>query len=77
MITQRDSKLMASIANDARRDSGSMKTIAILTMVFLPGTFVSAILGMQFTGMSDMGTKGWQLYLAVAFPLTVLTLGVW
>ena len=74
MITQRDSKITASIAKDARRDSGSMRTIAVLTMVFLPGTFVSAVLGMQFT---DIQMNGWQIYLAVAFPLTILTLGIW
>jgi hypothetical protein len=35
MITQRDSKVLKS-------DSKAMKTVAILTMVFLPATFTSA-----------------------------------
>ncbi len=30
-----------SIAQASKRDSSAMKTIAVLTMVFLPGTFVS------------------------------------
>lgn len=33
--------LTSKLAADARRDSSSMITIAAVTMVFLPGTFVS------------------------------------
>lgn len=33
--------LTAKIAKDAQRDSSSMITIATMTMVFLPGTFIS------------------------------------
>ncbi|KAF2264434.1 hypothetical protein CC78DRAFT_544193 [Lojkania enalia] len=36
-----------SAAEEARRDSASMKTIAIVTLVFLPGTFVAAIFSMS------------------------------
>src|SRR5262249_29160285 len=36
--TARDSK---SIAVASKRDSASMKTLSILTMVFLPGTFIA------------------------------------
>ena len=45
---QRDNKLNIEVARDSKsiaaeskRDSSSMKTIAVLTIVFLPGTFVS------------------------------------
>ena len=31
----------AKIAEESRRDSASMKTIAVLTLVFLPGTAVA------------------------------------
>jgi len=31
----------AKIAEESRRDSASMKTIAVLTLVFLPGAFVA------------------------------------
>lgn len=48
LITQRDSlrnmdlgKDTKEIAAASKRDSSAMKTIAVLTMVFLPGTFVS------------------------------------
>lgn len=48
MITQRDNKLNISVAEDskkiaaaAKRDSLAMKTVSILTLAFLPGTFVA------------------------------------
>ncbi|KAH7138764.1 hypothetical protein B0J11DRAFT_23582 [Dendryphion nanum] len=34
-------------AEEARRDSASMKTVAVVTLVFLPGTFVAAIFSMS------------------------------
>lgn len=48
LISQRDSKVNISVAEDskriaaaAKRDSLAMKTISMLTLVFLPGTFVA------------------------------------
>lgn len=38
--SSKDNEYMQNIADATLRDSSSMKTIAILTMVFLPGTFV-------------------------------------
>jgi hypothetical protein len=52
-----------------------MKTIAVLTMVFLPGTFVSAVLGMNFfqssSGHFHVDPKWW-IFPAVAVPLPFL-----
>lgn len=48
MISQRDSKVNISVAEDskkiaaaAKRDSLAMKTVSMLTLIFLPGTFVA------------------------------------
>jgi hypothetical protein len=48
LISQNDSRVnilvatqSANIAMDTRKDSIAMKTIAGITMVFLPGTFVA------------------------------------
>lgn len=48
MVSQRDSKVNISVAEDSRkiaaaakRDSLAMKTVSMLTLVFLPGTFVA------------------------------------
>jgi hypothetical protein len=39
--SKEDSAIMRIIAIESRRDSLAMKTISILGMVFLPGTFVA------------------------------------
>jgi hypothetical protein len=40
MVTQQDSAANVDIATKMAQDSSSMSSITILTMVFLPGTFV-------------------------------------
>ena len=39
--------VMADIARETRKDSFAMKTIAIVTMVYLPGAFVSVSVSEQ------------------------------
>ena len=52
-----------------------MKTIAVLTMAFLPATFVSTLFSANlFTLDAD---AAWRVYVAVVIPLTLLTLGIW
>jgi Mg2+ and Co2+ transporter CorA len=55
IINQRESRLslkmaaqQSRLADISRRDSTSMKTLAILGSVFLPGTFLSSIFSMSF-----------------------------
>jgi hypothetical protein len=45
-VTQQDAATSTTIAREAREDGTSMKIIAALTMVFLPGTFLSSVFGM-------------------------------
>ncbi len=40
-IAQHDSKIMVRISEAVQSDSAAMKTIAVLTLTFLPATFVS------------------------------------
>ena len=74
-----------SIAHGARQDSYAMKTIAVLTMFFLPATFISSLLGTNLLAL-DTSVKGnpelvvselWWIYLVSAVPLTLFTLLVW
>ena len=57
-----------------------MITIAAVTMIFLPGTFISAILSTTFFDYGDDGlhvsTKWWVL-LATSIPLTIVVFVVW
>jgi len=79
-INKRIAEESKNIASETRRDSESMKTIAVLTMVFLPGTFVSAVLGMNVfdstTGNFVVDPKWW-LFPAITIPLTLLVIGCW
>ncbi|KAL4795468.1 hypothetical protein BDV19DRAFT_398677 [Aspergillus venezuelensis] len=68
-------------------DSTMMKTIAFVTMVYLPGTFVSVnyilgLFGTNFFSFEPSTPDEWAhshfwLYWEVAVPLTMLTMGVW
>jgi hypothetical protein len=49
-----------------------MRTIATLTMVFLPGTFVSSVFSLPI-----MGGVHWHLYVAVTIPLTLAVFVAW
>ena len=62
-----------------------MMTIAVLTIIFLPATFVSSVLGSNLFALEDDGAGKhsfvvsglWWIYLVIAIPLTLITLGVW
>jgi Mg2+ and Co2+ transporter CorA len=41
VVSQYDSAVTVRIGRAAQNDSAAMKTIAVLTLVFLPGTFIS------------------------------------
>ncbi|KAI1412253.1 hypothetical protein F5Y13DRAFT_180319 [Hypoxylon sp. FL1857] len=63
-----------SIAHDTRRDSSAMKSIAILTMVFLPATFTATYFGTP--AMAELKPSQ-SLYWVVTVPLTLAVVFVW
>ncbi|KAF1837364.1 hypothetical protein BDW02DRAFT_491758 [Decorospora gaudefroyi] len=70
----------AEVARQTQRDSASMITMATVTMVFLPGTFISTVLSTTFFDYGDDGlhvSARWWVLLATTVPLTVLVVGVW
>ncbi|KAH7323472.1 hypothetical protein BKA65DRAFT_69693 [Rhexocercosporidium sp. MPI-PUGE-AT-0058] len=93
IIAQRQNQINVDIAADSRkisaaakRDSSAMKAIAIVTMLFLPGTFVAAFFAMPLfnwsAGLSARDTgrvinPRFQYYWAVTVPLTFLVLLCW
>lgn len=70
------------IAEATMSDSASMKTIAILTMVFLPGTAVASFFSINMFNWSPSSGQGvvsrylW-IYFVAAIPLTAMVLAVW
>jgi hypothetical protein len=88
MIAQRDNQVMTGLGEAARRDSGAMRTIAVVTMAFLPPTYLTntqqAIFSMSFFNYTpEQGSTGWSVsgefwvYWVCAVPLTCITLGIW
>lgn len=73
LVTQQDAVTSTAIACAAKADGNSMKVIAALTMVFLPGTFLSSVFGMAMIEDS----VPWWLYVALTIPLTILVLAMW
>ncbi|KAH6869841.1 hypothetical protein BKA70DRAFT_1578610 [Coprinopsis sp. MPI-PUGE-AT-0042] len=78
----------AQTAEDAKRDASSMTTIALVTMFFLPGSFVAAFFGTEFVKIPgekaatttpqglEFVSNTW-LYLAISVPLTLVVFIIW
>lgn len=69
------------IGEAARADSATMKTLAFVTLIFLPPTFISTIFGMQFFAYDadngfDLASEFW-IYWAITIPTTAITCLVW
>jgi Mg2+ and Co2+ transporter CorA len=76
IVTQGDSRLMQS-------ESQSMKTIAIMTLFFMPLSTVAGIFGTEFMKTEDgpghhitVSQDFWLLWL-IAVPLTIVVLVIW
>ena len=59
-----------------------MKTVAVLTTVFLPGTFISTFISMPLlswdaASWTEVPTTHFWVYWAITIPLTLLTLYAW
>ena len=76
-VTQYDSRTAVEISQATRADSAAMKTIAALTLVFLPPTFICAIFSMSFFSFDrDLGwavSGQFWVYWVCALPMTALT----
>lgn len=81
-LTHEDSKINIEVANASKalaeataKDSSSMKTIAILTMSFLPATFFAALFSVPSLGWTE--PEKFPLYWAFTIPITIGTFVVW
>lgn len=79
-VTQYDARI-SLIGRAAQADGAAMRTIAFVTLAFLPATFVSAIFSMSFD--YDSSSASWLVspdfwrYWAVAVPVTIYTVLLW
>ncbi|OBT42429.1 hypothetical protein VE00_05993 [Pseudogymnoascus sp. WSF 3629] len=85
-VAQHDSRIAVLIGKSTQADSAAVKTISVLGLAFLPGTFICALFSTSFFNFSPGGSadpqhwtiseKFW-IYWAVAIPLTVATVACW
>jgi hypothetical protein len=80
-ISMQIAEASKTIAEETKKDGSSMKTLAVMTLVFLPCTTVSSILAMplfnwQADGASVVNPRIW-IYFILSVPLTMLTIGIW
>jgi len=75
---------MVQMGERARQDNKNLTLIAVVGLLFLPGTFVSSLFGMNFFSFDEEnGQQRWQvsgkfwLYWAVTAPLTLCTILIW
>lgn len=81
-VAQYDARISLDIGRAAQADGAAMRTIAFVTLAFLPATFVSTIFSMSFfdydasSGLWLVSPDFWR-YWAVAIPVTVCTALLW
>lgn len=86
-IQQEDNILTARMAVTSTRDSSSLKALAVITAIFMPGDFIASLLGMaMFEKWNDEEFEKMRLpttppqfwlYWALALPLTIIILFIW
>ena len=79
MMTRDEAFASIELARAAVLDSSSMKVIAIMTMVFLPGTFFAALFSvpsLRWDTRPVIQDNFW-VYWAFTLPFTALVLLIW
>ncbi|KAL0563643.1 hypothetical protein V5O48_018421 [Marasmius crinis-equi] len=74
-VNIQDSSRMQELSEAAVRDSAAMKQIAYLTMIFLPASYTASAFGMNVKELTGDHT-GVVIYIAVAIPMTIVTIWV-
>ncbi|KAH6885429.1 hypothetical protein B0T10DRAFT_492693 [Thelonectria olida] len=79
-IAQKDAKVNTDIALDSKQDNAQMRSIALLTMIYLPVSAVASIFSMSiFNWAPEKGlvSKYIWVFFVVSVLLTALTVAIW
>ena len=82
VVAQYDARMSVKIGRAAQADGAAMRTVAFVTLTFLPATFVCAIFSTSFfdfdaeKGVWSASDEFWR-YWAVAVPVTAFTAVTW
>ncbi|KAL4995594.1 hypothetical protein BDV10DRAFT_128087 [Aspergillus recurvatus] len=89
LIAQRDNKdnlkmaqISTRIANTTKNDSYAMRTLALMSVIFLPATFIASFFSMgmfdwQAPEGSRVVTPRLWIYWAITVPLTLIVAAIW
>ncbi|KAL5043617.1 hypothetical protein BDW71DRAFT_117924 [Aspergillus fruticulosus] len=89
LIAQRDNKdnlkmaqISTRIANTTKNDSYAMRTLALMSVIFLPATFIASFFSMgmfdwQAPEGSRVVTPHLWIYWAITVPLTLIVTAIW
>ncbi|KAL4894283.1 hypothetical protein BDV59DRAFT_192625 [Aspergillus ambiguus] len=72
-------RINTNIASATQQDSSSLRTLSLVTMFFLPGTFLATLFSvplLKWNSETIVDRKFW-IYWAFAVPLTLMTFGTW
>ncbi|KAL8346215.1 hypothetical protein RB601_004004 [Gaeumannomyces tritici] len=79
-LTHVDAGASIKLARSSAEDSSSMKTIAAMTMAFLPATFFAALFAvpsLQWNGQDKVVQDSFWVYWAFTLPATALVFLIW
>ncbi|KLU92576.1 hypothetical protein MAPG_11521 [Magnaporthiopsis poae ATCC 64411] len=79
-LTHVNASASIGLARSSAQDSSSMKTIAVMTMAFLPATFFAALFAMpslQWNNQDKVVQDGFWVYWALTLPTTAMVFLVW
>ncbi|KAF8244930.1 hypothetical protein K440DRAFT_557560, partial [Wilcoxina mikolae CBS 423.85] len=78
---------MLMLTRDTVDDSATVRVVTLVTLIYLPASFVATVLGMNlfnFSGTNNDGkgprftiSKQFWIYIALSVPLTCFTVGYW
>ncbi|KAE8147188.1 hypothetical protein BDV25DRAFT_143006 [Aspergillus avenaceus] len=74
---------MLKLTNESFDDNATVRVVTLVTLIYLPASFVSTVLGMNlvdFEGPNGEGftvSKQFWIFVVIAVPLTLLTVGSW
>ncbi|PWY96716.1 hypothetical protein BO94DRAFT_592680 [Aspergillus sclerotioniger CBS 115572] len=71
---------MLKLTDEGFDDNATVKVVTLVTLIYLPASFVSTILGMNLfdfgNGKLSISRQFW-IFIVLAVPLTLLTLAMW
>jgi len=74
---------MLRLTKDTVDDSATVRVVTLVTLIYLPASFVASILGMNLFTFETSQDSGFRIspqfwiFIALAVPLTLLTVGSW